>query len=404
MEAAVDLIDRSDQYVDASGFVDVRRLIAAYGHHEHAARADNYFRGIDNPWSHVLRKPFSNLHETPPTLSGISSLLQMLHPKPGDVVVDFGCGTGWLSQALALLGCRPIGLDISQEALSIARAAVAEHPYLSQRDIRFEAITEHGIPLPDESVDRVICFDSFHHVADQAMYIREFHRILKPGGMAGLHEPGPNHSSTPMSQYEMRQFAVIENDIVVEDIAAVAAEAGFEDFRMALFTDIPLTMSPDDYRDMQGRPNRAVVDIGSYFIENNKNRRVFTFRKPGAERLDSRTREGFFGTVDLVAVSSDKKDSARIFITNTGKGSWLASGVEPGCVNIGLKAFDASGAPLNPEPSRLFSVPPLEPGESAEVEIRIAATDLADGVDFEIDLVAEHVAWLSVLGAPTLRL
>lgn len=399
----MELVDRSDQYVDENGFVDVRRLITAYGHDEHAARADNYFRGIDNPWAHVLRKPFSNLHETPPTLSGISALLQMLQPKPGDVVVDFGCGTGWLSQALGLLGCRPIGVDISEEALSIARAAVAEHPYLSQRDIRFEAITEGGIPLPDASVDRVICFDSFHHVADQAMYIREFHRILKPGGIAGLHEPGPNHSSTPMSQYEMRQFAVIENDIVVEDIAAIAAETGFEDFRMALFTDIPLTLSLDEYRDMQSRPNRAVVDIGSYFIDNNKNRRVFTFRKPGAERLDSRTREGFFGTIEIVSVAENKTDSVRIAITNTGQGSWRASGVEPGCVNIGVKAFDAAGAALNSEPSRIFAVPPLEPGESAEVEIRIASTDLAEGVHFEIDLVAEQVAWLSVLGAPTLK-
>ncbi len=399
----MELIDRSEQYVDENGFVDVHRLIQAYSHDEHATRADNYFRGIDNPWSHVLRKPFSNLHETPPTLSGISSLLQMLQPRPGDVVVDFGCGTGWLSQALGLLGCRPIGLDISQEALSIARAAVAEHPYLSQRDIRFETITEAGIPLPDASVDRVICFDSFHHVADQAMYIREFHRILKPGGMAGLHEPGPNHSSTPMSQYEMRQFAVIENDIVIEDIAAIAAEVGFEDFRMALFTDIPLTLSLEEYKDMQDRPNRSVVDIGAFVIENNRNRRVFTFRKPGAERLDSRTREGFLGTVERVSAAGSPKDSVRILITNTGQGSWLASGVEPGCVNIGLKAFDAAGAALNSEPSRIFAVPPLEPGESAEVDIDIAATDLADGAAFEIDLVAEQVAWLSVLGAPTLK-
>lgn len=328
----------------------------------------------------------------------------MLQPRPGDVVVDFGCGTGWLSQALALLGCRPVGVDISEQALSIARAAVAEHPYLSQRDIRFETITETGIPLPDESVDRVICFDSFHHVADQAMYIREFFRILKPGGMAGLHEPGPSHSSTPMSQYEMRQFAVIENDIVVEDIAATAAESGFEDFKMALFTDIPLTMSLEEYKDMQQRPNRSVVDVGAYFIENNKNRRVFTFRKPGAERLDSRSREGFFGSIDLISVDNDNGPAFKISVTNTGQGRWLASGVEPGCVNIGLRAFDASGAPINAEPVRLFTVPPLEPGESAELDIQVSATGLVGGVAFEIDLVSEQVAWLSVLGVPTVRI
>ena len=42
--------------------------------------------------------------------------------------------------------------------------------------------------------------------------------VLKPGGMVGLSEPGPHHSKTAQSQMEMRQFKVLENDIIIEDI------------------------------------------------------------------------------------------------------------------------------------------------------------------------------------------
>ena len=59
------LEDRSHLYVDGHGRVDVVKLIAAYSHDDHALRADRYFSSVADPWSHFLRKPFSNLHETP---------------------------------------------------------------------------------------------------------------------------------------------------------------------------------------------------------------------------------------------------------------------------------------------------------------------------------------------------
>src|SRR5258706_8323224 len=192
--------------------IDVKKLIAAYTFEEHAERADKYFDAVTDPWAHHLRKPFTTTQECSATLSGLSALLQLLKLQPGHHIVDFGCGAGWLSSVLALLQCQVTSIDISQRALDIARLAVLEHPFLRRQQIAFRRLEEARIPVDTSSVDRIICLDSFHHVADQKLYLQEFFRLLRPGGIVGFHEPGPGHSRSPGSQYEMRKYAVIEND------------------------------------------------------------------------------------------------------------------------------------------------------------------------------------------------
>ena len=95
------------------------------------------------------------------------------------------------------------------------------------RKPKFLVFDGHTIDLPDGSVDWILCFDAFHHVPNPAEVIAEFARVLRPGGMAGFSEPGPHHSQTEQSQAEMRNFKVLENDLVVEDLERYALAAGF---------------------------------------------------------------------------------------------------------------------------------------------------------------------------------
>lgn len=392
--ARAEPIDRSSEYTDADGRVDVTKLIAAYTHDEHVVRADAYFSGMDNPWIHVLRKPFSNLTETPAMLAGFATVLQIVEPRPEQVVVDFGCGTGWLSQALGMMGCRPIGLDISNAALEIARKAVAEHVYLRDRPIDFRLITPDGIPLEDQSIDRIICFDSFHHVADQAFYLSEFFRILKPGGIVGFNEPGPHHSQSVQSQYEMRQFAVIENDIVIEDIEAHATAIGFTDLKLALYLDTPVMVTRTEMtRAFDERPADVLQDLGRQLIERSIPRRVFSMKKPGEEVLDSRFKHAFDARIEPVRTDIEGGSRLVVTVTNTGLGTWLPSGGNTGSVNLGVKLFDANGLALTPEPHRFYiSNDPVAPGETVVVDVSLAHPQ---GATMEIDMVSEMVAWLS---------
>ena len=106
------------------------------------------------------------------------------------------------------------------------------------------------IDLPDASVDRIVCFHAFHHVPNPANAIAEFARILAPGGLAAFAEPGPTHSRAAQSQFEMRTYAVVENDVDVHHLWRIAREHGFVDLRLAVFqTGLPFEVSLDRFED-----------------------------------------------------------------------------------------------------------------------------------------------------------
>jgi len=401
-------LDRSDQYQDQNGFIDVKKLIAAYSFDEHVQRADDYFKSIDDPWVHQLRKPFHEFQDSRATLAGFAAVLEVAKLRIGHRVVDFGCGTGWLSMALALMRCTPIGLDVSQEALNIARSAVDEHPLLRTLDIAFDVIGETMIGLEDASVDRIICFDSFHHVSDQATYLKEFHRILKPGGLAVFHEPGPRHSASKTSQEEMANFAVIENDIVIEDIARIAQAIGFQDLRLAAFTDTPILLDMGTY--LKGVERRGSLGfyhrMGKALMAQGYEKRVFVMRKAGETDADSRFPERLGAKVTVKAHNFDPASrvlSAEVSVKNTGNGLWLASGAGAGAVNLAATITDGT---QRSEAAR-FPIASTETpaGVTQVVNVALQIPE-AYGETFtiELDLVSELITWFSEQGLPPTRI
>lgn len=104
-------------------------------------------------------------------------------PGAGRTALDIGCGTGWDAIALAGAGYRATGIDLSAEALTLARARAAEEapedapPAFQQADVR-------DLPFPDGTFDVVIDRGCFHHLGgeDRAMYAGETARVLRPGG------------------------------------------------------------------------------------------------------------------------------------------------------------------------------------------------------------------------------
>lgn len=394
------LEDRSHLYVDAAGRVDVAKLITAYSHQDHAHRADQYFANVAEPWTHFLRKPFSSLTETPGILAGYSVILRILEPRPDQVVVDFGCGTGWLSQAMGMMGCTAVGLDISEAALGIARKAVAEHPYLSTRPITFLQIGDGAIPMADESADRLVCFDSFHHVADQAAWLKEFYRVLKPGGRVAFHEPGPHHSECEGAQYEMRQYGVIENNIVVETIRDTAYGLGFTDMKLAFFLDVPVMTSLEEHnRYMAEAPVDEMARLGMTVVAAGAARRIFVMSKPGEEVLDSRYIHAFQGTIEGSIQPTEQGSRIVARLRNTGPGAWRTSGAAAGCVNLAVSLF-LDHKPLTGEPLRYQVVTEsVPPGGHLDVDIEVPHPP---GARLRMDLVSELIAWSSQNGGSLL--
>ena len=107
-------------------------------------------------------------------------------PKATDAVVDVACGTGDLTlkfaarlRSLPVTGSpgRVTGIDFTFEMLPIAARKLAHDPL-----VRFVNGDAQSLPLPDASADVISIAFGIRNVVDPAVAIREFHRVLRPGG------------------------------------------------------------------------------------------------------------------------------------------------------------------------------------------------------------------------------
>lgn len=109
-------------------------------------------------------------------------------PKQHDWALDFGCGVGRLTRALALQFQNVVGIDISQ---SMLRRAVALNPHTN---CQFLLNDSESLPFPSEQFDLIYTALVLQHVPAQESirrYIAEFVRVLKTGGLLVMQLP--NH-------------------------------------------------------------------------------------------------------------------------------------------------------------------------------------------------------------------
>jgi SAM-dependent methyltransferase len=102
-----------------------------------------------------------------------------LQPDPDGVVLDFGCGVGRLTQALARRFRSCVGVDISQEMITRANA-------LNQYGhCRYVVSATPQLPCEDESCSFLYSNLVLQHVDRRfaVSYLREFTRVLAPGGV-----------------------------------------------------------------------------------------------------------------------------------------------------------------------------------------------------------------------------
>jgi SAM-dependent methyltransferase len=265
--------------------IAVANIMARFTPAEHLARADAYFVREDEEAS-LFRRPFQSPADTQPRLAGISTVLQLLDLPDGAHVLDFGCGTGWLARCLATMGADVVATDVSSNVLELGRRFLARDPLAAELHVEFRRFDGTRLPAGDASMDRVVSFDAFHHVLDQQATLAEMARVLKPGGIAVFHEPGPEHSGTPDAQYEMAHFSVIENDIDVHAIWRMAQGCGFTDIRMALpALQSPIVRLSDFDRIAAGRPSLPDLrDAMQNIVDFSYNLRIFALYKGGSLR------------------------------------------------------------------------------------------------------------------------
>ena len=106
--------------------------------------------------------------------------LLLAEARPGERVLDLGCGAGRFVAALAEAGADPVGVELAEGALERARRNVPGADFRLMGD---------GIPLEDSSIDLVWCSEVLEHVPDTAGLLSEIRRVLRTGGRLLLTTP-----------------------------------------------------------------------------------------------------------------------------------------------------------------------------------------------------------------------
>ncbi len=101
------------------------------------------------------------------------------HSIAGQHVLDVGCGGGILSEALHKRGARVTGIDLSEEALSVAKLHLLE----SGHEVDYQCISaEEYADQNADSFDVVTCLEMLEHVPDPASTVAACASTVKPGG------------------------------------------------------------------------------------------------------------------------------------------------------------------------------------------------------------------------------
>ncbi len=140
--------------------------------------------------------------------------------------LDVGCGVGlfalWLAEAIGHPG-RVLGIEPEAARVESARALVGAR--LLAGRLEFARGDGTAIPLPERSVDWVWCGDVLHHILDTERALREFLRVVRPGGTIVVKE------SQLLSALFLPGHPELERRIQLAEIQRTLDEGGGRSFQ-----------------------------------------------------------------------------------------------------------------------------------------------------------------------------
>jgi SAM-dependent methyltransferase len=108
------------------------------------------------------------------------------HLRPGQALLDVGCGPGTLTVDLArrVAPGEVTAIEPTEQVLEIARAEAEVHGV----DVRFAVADVLGLDLPDDSFDVVHAHQVLHHIGDPVRALQEMARVCRPDGLIAVRE------------------------------------------------------------------------------------------------------------------------------------------------------------------------------------------------------------------------
>jgi SAM-dependent methyltransferase len=157
-----------------------------------------------------------------------SELVAALELRPASVAADVACGPG--ASAIQLVqegGCRVVGVDLSEQSVTSARAA-AEAAGVSQR-ASFLVGDAEALPFDDASLDAALCECALCTFPDKEQAVAELARVLRPGGRLALSDVVADPARLPAALRTLEGWiACLADARALDELAAILDAAGLE--------------------------------------------------------------------------------------------------------------------------------------------------------------------------------
>jgi len=198
----------------------------------------------------------------PQTALEFAPVLRALDAQRGERVLDAACGTGRYSVHLHDAGIEVTGCDFSAEMLAVARKRLPQVELV-------EADLDDPLPFADERFDAVLCAQALKHLPNAEAPMREFARVIRPGGRLVFSVTHPDMDWTgyemkPADIYVMRENADVFHHRFFDYFDA-AEQAGLE-LRRVLQLKVGETireyLTEESYEAVKGRPQVLVMVLG----------------------------------------------------------------------------------------------------------------------------------------------
>lgn len=182
---------------------------------------------------YLFTKPFdkrsSGMVTTSSYFNDFALLLNLTFPPKGGLILSVGCGTGWTEDFLAHCGLRVVGLDICEDVIKLARKRLRR--IYSKREIEklYLKFIVGDIEKPPSIInkashfDRVLFYDSLHHVPDWRKAIKNSSKLLKKNGRLVVMDPSVMHFNISI----MKRFGNLERGVHPFDVYRFCRKIGF---------------------------------------------------------------------------------------------------------------------------------------------------------------------------------
>lgn len=158
------------------------------------------YRQLASDYEHRVdvRSYYNIDYERPAMMKEMPTSLNGFH------VLDAGCAAGWYTEQFIYRGAKVTATDISPEMVEATKRRVGNKAEVLCIDL------ERNLPMEDEAFDMIVSSLVLHYIEDWSATFREFHRLLKPGGVLlfSVHHPFMDFQMSKKGDYFSNELIV----------------------------------------------------------------------------------------------------------------------------------------------------------------------------------------------------